>query len=120
MSIVRYNVFLFFSQDRIRYVAVSTYSDLENAFDDLDGDGSYEFISRKRRITLDGERYLLKNIFKLSEEGVVNVTNQYPGFFGAFQFIDDSKKQGEIEIEHSQNIFSMPVFGRNPCDKRNW
>jgi len=120
MSIVRYNVFLFSSQDRVRYVDVSTFRDVDDSFSDLDDDGTYEFISRKRMLRLDGERYYLKNIFKLSMEGVVNVTDQYPEFFGAFQFVDESKEYDEIEVDRAENIFSSPVFVKEPCDKRNW
>jgi len=121
-GIVRYNVFLFFAKNRVRYLDVSTYQGESESFVDLNSDGSYEFISNKLIIKLDGERFLIKNIFSLSIEGIVNVTEKYPNFLGAFQYAagDDSKKLDAQSVDRSLNMFPSPVFIGDACDKRNW
>jgi len=119
-TIVRYNVFMFFPEDKVRYVDVSTFRVGDGAFVDLNGDGSYEFISCKTIIQVDASRYILKNVYSLSVDGISNVTDLYPSFLGAFQFVDESKKLGTVKVEYSDNVFSSPVFWREACDKQNW
>jgi len=119
-SIVNYNVFLIFDQNRIRLVEVSSYHGSDEAFVDIDGDRAFEFICTKRMIKADGSRYYLKNVFTLREEGVSNVTDMYPEYLGAFDSLDGSNKIESMEIEISNNIFPSPAFIGDACDKRNW
>ncbi len=119
-TIVSYNVFLFFPQNRVRLIDVSTFQGDERSFSDLDGDGTYEFLSNKLIIKANGDRYYLKNIFSLGEEGIVNVTEGYPEYLGAFKGVSGMTKIEGLEVGREKNIFRSPVFFGDNCDKRNW
>lgn len=82
------DVVLFFPGNTFELHQFSTFSEGKEAFIDLDGDGSLEFVCTVLHVGLE-EEYYYKNVFAWQHHRMVNVTDSFMEFIGKFMYVNE-------------------------------